>query len=186
MRAGKQLMTASIVAVTVTLILSAVPRLEANMLNHRNEVAVFRPEPLSRIENGNLVDVLIGVPLKQPIKKVVWNHAVLSIDLAVGAEDSSAHITSDLLQMLQLAFIQTENVSRLLIRFLEYDSPRTIATTGSSGKLLLAADVRKSDRNLEGYLPFMNPKDMMEKEWRERLRLTYTEAWIERFGLPPQ
>ncbi|XEC92754.1 hypothetical protein AB6A23_15260 [Paenibacillus tarimensis] len=181
MRLWRQLLTGFVFASVVTLLLSLLLFFEVSVNSHRKEMTVFHPEPVTRIGQSNLVDVFIALPLKHRIKAVDWNGEVLSVDLAVGNGSRAADVQSDLLELLRLAFIQTDNTGRLLVRFVEWH-PYVRDGGAVKSNLLMSADVRKSDDGLRRFLPIIQSGDLYEKQWRDRLRINYTASWFERYG----
>ena len=141
-------------------------------------LAVFRQDRSVRLDSDNLVDLLAGAEFGQKIRRVRWSGSVLSVDFAVARGGVSAEaVFSDLKELIAQAFGRTTNVRRLLVRFEERDS------ASGRGALLLAADVRRSDPWMAEHWSGLKEADLSrDRIWRERLRLTTTRLWDERFG----
>ncbi|MDQ0058197.1 hypothetical protein [Paenibacillus harenae] len=176
MRISKPLLTACLATIALTLLFSALPHQIWKSNNGREEVAVFRPAPVVRLSNQNLVDVLISAQLSERIKKADWHNAILSIDLKVDTEEGRPTAWfADVERLLRVSFLQLENVRRVLVRIVEdrEEQPR----------LLAAVDVRKTDDWLDAELDLLRHADPVHDElWRNRLRVSFTAAWEERFG----
>ncbi|MUT65485.1 hypothetical protein [Paenibacillus sp. NEAU-GSW1] len=174
MRIAKPYLTGLLAALAVTLLLAWLPH--ANHFQPGGEVAVFHPSPATRLSNSNLVDSMVGLQLASPLAKVVWNHAILSVDIKVSDNPGQARQwPDDMRKLFQLSFVQMDNVNRVLIRFVD-DSQ-------DQAKLLFAVDVRRGDSWLAGGIEELGKADPLHNEmWRQRLRISFTSAWEERFG----
>ncbi|EXX91327.1 hypothetical protein BG53_02900 [Paenibacillus darwinianus] len=151
-----------------------------------DEVAVFRPDRFTKLSDDNLVDALIVQSFSQPIKRTFIKRAVLSVDFAVMPETAEIEaLLGDLKKLVKLSFFQTGNVDRLLVRFVEASKDRA-RTDGRKGyELLLAADIRRSDGWFSAGAGSFEQADLLgDIAWRQRLRLSYTAGWTERFGPP--
>lgn len=140
-------------------------------------LAVFRQDRSVRLDSNNLVDLLASAEFGQKIRRVRWSGSVLSVDFAVREEASAEAVYSDLKELIAQSIGRTTNVRRLLVRFEEAG-----AASGRGG-LLLAADVRRSDPWITEQWSGLRSADLgRDRIWRERLRLTATRQWDERFG----
>lgn len=138
--------------------------------------AIRHAEP-GRLGDGNLVEVLAGVPLKERLGRVEWNGSVLTLELRVSANEGRPEAWfDDAKSFIALSFGQLDNVKRLLFRIAE-------SGHGSERRLLAVMDIRAEDPWLKedmDTLALSNP--IHDEIWRERLRLRLTDAWKERFG----
>ena len=154
--------------------------------NRPDEVAVFRPDRLTKLSDENLVDALIAQSFSEPIKRTFIKGAALSIDFVVRPETAEPDaLLEDLKKLVKLSFYRTGNVDRLLVRFVEArgDSVRTDGQEDYG--LLLAADVRRNDGWLSAGAGTLEAADLLgDIAWRQRLRLSHTADWTERFGPP--
>lgn len=178
MRIGTALLTACAVTLVMTLGIAWLPKA---MLDHKSDdrgIPVFNGTPIVHLTNGNIVDALLGVPLHERLGRVEWRNSVLSFDLLVPSDGGRpAAWFDDVEQLVRVSYLQFDNVNRLLIRIVEQDGERK--------RLLAAVDVRANDAWLNdpsGSISFSNP--VHDESWRKRLRLSFTTAWIERFGVP--
>ncbi|MFD0711151.1 hypothetical protein [Paenibacillus sp. GCM10027626] len=171
MRVGKALLAASAVTILVTGLLGVLPLLGKKANKAALDVAVFQAERIKRISSNNLVDSLAGLQLGLPIRRADWHRAVLSVDLAVeGGVLQAAAWMSDLERLLRLAFVQTDNVTRVLVRFVNTIDTETQERASA---LVAAADIRRTDEWLPAELSLLSKADpFAEPIWRERLRLT--------------
>ncbi|REJ20681.1 MAG: hypothetical protein C6W59_02345 [Paenibacillaceae bacterium] len=143
-------------------------------------LAVFRQDRSVRLDSNNVVDLLASAEFGQKIKRVHWSGSVLSVDFAVRDDDAAAEaVFSDLKELILQAFGHTTNVQRLLVRFEENEA----GSAAGRGRLLLAADVRRSDPWIAEQWTGLKDADLgRDAVWRKRLRLTATSRWNERFG----
>ena len=184
MAVWKRIFLASTVTVSVTVLLSVLqPHADMRMTEGGRDKAVFRPSIVKRLGSDNLVDSMIGLRLSLKLKKVEWKQGVLSADLS--AEDMPDDLKawmSDMERMLYLAFVQTDNVSRVLIRIVESD--RGAETQPAHGyRMLAAADIRRTDDWLATDLTRVGEANpVLDDAWRARLRMTLTGTVISRFG----
>lgn len=134
-------------------------------------------EAPERLGDGNLVEVLAGVQLKERLGRVEWNGSVLTLELRVSADEGRPEAWfDDAKSFIALSFGQLDNVKRLLFRITE-------SGYGAERRLLAVMDVRAEDTWLKDELDALaqiNP--VHDGVWRKRLRLRLTDAWKERFG----
>lgn len=143
------------------------------------ELPVFRVEHATRLTSENLVDLLQSETFGASIRRAEWNGAALSVDLAASPSAGSQEaVFRDLKRLIGLAFTRTTNVDRLLVRFVE-----TASSMEQRHTLLLASDVRRSDHWLTAEWERLERADLQrDAAWRQRLRLTHTTRWVDRFG----
>ncbi|MDQ8735460.1 hypothetical protein [Paenibacillus sp. LHD-38] len=176
MKIGKPLFAACATALAVTLLFTWLPHTVWQNTVNRDEVAVFRASPAVRLTNSNLVDVLVAIQLNERLKKADWSNGVLSVDMLVSTSGGRPALWfADVEKLVRVSFLQLENVKRILIRMVEE------RTDGPA--LLAAVDVRKTDEWLINEMQHLSQADPVHDEvWRERLRVSFTSAWEERFG----
>lgn len=142
-----------------------------------------------RLSSNTLVDWLMTLSLHSKLKKVGWSSSTLSLDLIIPADEplddeAVRTLMKDAEQIWQLSFLQLSNVERVLLRIGE--SPQVVEkgmfehTQGQiSYRLLLAADVRRTDRWValgeEGWHGIEDAET--DPYWRNRLRLSFTPLW---------
>jgi hypothetical protein len=142
-------------------------------------LAVFRQDRSVRLDSVNLVDFLTSVEFAHKIRRVRWTNSALAVDFTVRSGGTADSVYSDLKALIAHAFGHTANVRRLLVRF-EAEDDRD---TGGRPRLLLAADVRRSDPWIAGHWAELEVADPgRDRVWRERLRITASPVWDERFG----
>ncbi|SFE91419.1 hypothetical protein SAMN04487969_10967 [Paenibacillus algorifonticola] len=164
------------------------------------DVAVFRPSAATRLTNSNLVDMMIGLQLATPILRVEWENSLLTVEFKVKAgKGLPAEWTRDVEQLLRLSFARMENVNRVLIRYAvpadEAALPsnasvargeRTdLADSTTKSRLLLAADIRRTDSWLASLGELGNADPLHDEIWRERLRMSNTSEWTKWYGPVP-
>ncbi|BBH20998.1 hypothetical protein Back11_23430 [Paenibacillus baekrokdamisoli] len=168
----KRLLFTSVITVAVTVLLSALPHNFKNRTAMNGDVAVFRSVPVKRLSSDNLVDSMLGLQLTLKLKRVVWNQAVLSVDLSVEGNDSNTQLwMGDLERLLYLAFIKAENVNRVLVRFVE---PGLVNESGyETTRFIAATDIRRTDSWLTTDLSKLGSSDpFTDIIWKQRLRLS--------------
>jgi hypothetical protein len=144
-----------------------------------------------RLTNTNLVDWLLTLSLHAKLKHVAWSSTTLSIDLMIPDnepldDEAVRALMKDAEQIWQMSFLQLSNVDRVLLRIGEL--PQSTATgmfersqsqNRSSYRLLLAADVRRTDRWVglgeEGWHGIEDAET--DSYWRNRLRMSFTQLW---------
>ncbi|OBZ17795.1 hypothetical protein [Bacillus sp. FJAT-26390] len=176
MKIGKPLLTACVSVLAVTLLLTWLPHMASKRSANDHDIAVFRASPAVRLTNSNLVDVLVAISLSERLNKAEWSNGILSVDLRVSTSKGRPAVWfADVEKLVRVSFLQLENVKRVLIRIVEEKE---------SGEALLAAvDVRKTDEWLIHELNGLAEADPVHDElWRNRLRVSFTSAWEERFG----
>ncbi|MGG4142856.1 hypothetical protein ABEW34_06965 [Paenibacillus algorifonticola] len=164
------------------------------------EVAVFRPSAATRLTNSNLVDLLIGLQLATPILRVEWENSLLTVEFKVNAARGlPVEWTRDVEQLLRLSFVKMENVNRVLIRYAvpadkaalpsnaskERDGQTELADSSVKSRLLLAADIRRTDSWLASLGELGSADPLHDEIWRERLRMSSTSEWTKWYGPVP-
>ncbi|MFD0958810.1 hypothetical protein [Paenibacillus chungangensis] len=175
MRTAKSLAAACLAALVVTASLAWIPDQLQNQADDRHSVAAFREMPMNRITNENVVDIFSEVELRERLGKVKWHIPVLTVDLVVSNQGGRPEaLFSDMVKLIRLSYKRLTNVDRLLIRFMEH--------SGGEQRILAAVDVRQRDGWLanESIPAYIDP--IHDVKWRNRLRLSFTTAWVQRYG----
>ncbi|KQO17402.1 hypothetical protein ASF12_01550 [Paenibacillus sp. Leaf72] len=164
------------------------------------EVAVFRPSAATRLTNSNLVDLLIGLQLATPILRVEWENSLLTVEFKVNAAKGlPVEWTRDVEQLLRLSFVKMENVNRVLIRYAvpadkaalpsnagkAREGQSELADISVKSRLLLAADIRRTDSWLASLGELGSADPLHDEIWRERLRMSSTSEWKKWYGPVP-
>jgi len=177
MRLTKWLLSTFAALIALTLLFSWLPALASKELAESREVVMYSAAPISRLTSSNIVDVFAGIHWNGQLKSVKWNGSILTVSIkADGRTGRPTEWLADTEKLLRACFLQLENVNRLLIRIVDAE--------GEAGYMLAAIDVRKSDRWLKEEfeeLRFADP--IHDEKWRERLRLSFSSTWEERFGV---
>ncbi|GLX68983.1 hypothetical protein [Paenibacillus glycanilyticus] len=167
----KAYLTALGAALAVTAVIGLLPH---SGVHSGREVAVFHPTGLKRLTSSNLVDAIIGLQLNGNVGKVDWNQAVLTVEMRADEEKQADRWYKDMEKLIRLSFTQMDNVNRLLIRYVD---------AKDNGRMLFAADVRRTDSWLSEHLSELSDADPLHDElWRKRLRIAYTSFLEERLG----
>lgn len=178
MRIGAAFLTACAVTLIMTLGIAWLPEALLNNEKDKGGVPVFHGTPVVHLTNANIVDALLRVQLHERLGHVEWKSSVLQLDLLVPSDGGRpAAWFDDVEQLVRVSFLQFDNVNRLLIRIVEDEEEKK--------RLLAAVDVRANDAWLNDSSDSITFSDPVHDEtWRKRLRLSFTTAWIDRFGLP--
>lgn len=174
-RIAKSLAAACLAALAVTAALAWIPNLLQKEADARHFVAAFREMPMNAITNENLVDILSEVELRERLGKVKWHISVLTVDIVVSNQGGRPEaLFSDMAKLIRLSYKRLTNVDRLLIRFMEH--------SGGEQHILAAVDVRQQDGWLANEVipAYIDP--VHDMKWRKRLRLSFTTAWVQRYG----
>ncbi|MFD0586898.1 hypothetical protein ACFQZE_02695 [Paenibacillus sp. GCM10027627] len=178
MRFGRTVAIACSMTLAIMLVFLGVMKAIGEREPTGKEITVFRNEPISHLTSGNIVDVLSVVSLHERLGRAEWRGSVLAVDLLVMADKGRPEAWfQDIETLIGVSFRQLDNVKRLLIHIVENGE--------SEQKLMAAVDIRSTDEWLaeSGKEPrIANP--VHDNLWRERLRLSFTTAWINRFGPP--
>ncbi|MBP3964465.1 hypothetical protein [Paenibacillus lignilyticus] len=172
----KRLLYACAVTAAVTVLLSILPLTDSRMKQAKGDISVFHPVPIKRLSAGVIVDSMLGLHLELDVKRVDWKGSVLSVDLSAEHYGNAVEEwMSDLQRLLEFAFVHTDNVSRVLVRFVTPMQPLNDEEIPVN-RLLAAVDVRRSDTWLSTELSNLSAAEPFTDEiWRQRLRLSISQ-----------
>jgi hypothetical protein len=124
----------SLLGLVAIIVLGQLPSIDHGMQQRRQEAAVFEPVRVEALSDDNLVDALIGLPLRERLRRVSWDHSILTVDLK---ESDSSEVWKDTRDLIMFSFDEMGNVRQLLIRVF----------SGNEGDpdLLMAAETKSSD-----------------------------------------
>ncbi|WP_127566951.1 hypothetical protein [Paenibacillus xylaniclasticus] len=188
MRFTQSFLTVSVLTAALTVILFIIHphHTEPVMRNITGEIT----NHTKRLNNSNLVDWLVGLSLETRLMRVDWHSPTLSLDMVISSDtpldaENVQSFLRDAEQIWRMCFLRTDNVDRVLIRFGE--SPNAKPYSGLFARsdrapvfrLLLAADVRRSDRWIEAGESAWSGIEYADTDpiWRQRLRLSFTPLW---------
>ncbi|AZN40714.1 hypothetical protein [Paenibacillus albus] len=173
---GRRLLLACSITLSLTLLISVFPLISHRAIENKGDVSVFHPVPVKRLSSDVIVDTMLSLGLSLQVKSVAWKGTVLSVDLSTDGYGEAQDIwMSDLQRLLELAFVQTDNVSRVLVRFVT-PVRQSGASDESKLRLLAATDVRRTDSWLSTDLSKLNGVESFYDEiWRKRLRLSVSK-----------
>ena len=168
-------LTATIV---VTLGLGFISSMNEKKPAVNSDVAAFTPVPrLISMNDRQLVDHLSDVPLQLRLSRAAWHEGKLTVDIKVAA--SIVHpeiIYQDMYELLRYSFTQTNNVNRLLLRFVILDERL------KKKYVLLALDALKSETTPERLEQIKKSNPDIPTEVSEALRIIYTPLWEKKFS----
>ncbi|REE94272.1 hypothetical protein A8990_10163 [Paenibacillus taihuensis] len=169
----RRLLLACSITLSLTLLLSVFPMLIQRSAESKGDVSVFHPVPVKRLNSDVIVDTMLSLGLSLQVKSVGWKGSVLSVDLSTDGYGQAEDVwIADLQRLLEFSFVQADNVSRLLVRFV---TPVRQAGESDETKLQLiaASDVRKTDSWLSTDLSKLKGEEsFFDENWRKRLRLS--------------
>jgi hypothetical protein len=163
-----------IVGIVVVALLGQMPTLDHGLQQRRQAIAVFQPLKVRMLTDDNLVDALTKLPLQDPLMKVSWDHAILTVDLLAVEPDA---VWEDIGHLVAFSYSEVHNVKQVLIRIFK--------NRGENRTLLLAAETRKSEWT-EKEITTLQPSTLwVDPNYRERIRLSLTPSgkrWISNFA----
>ncbi|WP_052476369.1 hypothetical protein [Cohnella kolymensis] len=110
---SRQFAFISLLGLAAIILLGQVPFIDQGIKHKRQETAVFDPVRVEALSDDNLVDALIGLPLRERLRRVSWDHSILTIDLK---ETDSSQVWTDTRDLILFSFHETDNVRQLLLR----------------------------------------------------------------------
>ncbi len=154
-----------LVGVAAVLLLSRLPSLDQGLQQRREAVSVFQPSKAKLLTDDNLVDSLSGLPFRDQLMKVGWDHSILTVDLLGTVPDE---MWEDMGRLIVFSYSEVHNVRQVLIRVFK--------GRGEDRRLLLAAETRKSDWT-EKELSSLQPLSLMvDPDAASKIRLSVTSS----------
>lgn len=164
--------------IMVTLGLGFISEMNEKKPALNSDVAAFTPVPrLISMNDRQLVDLLSDIPLQLRLSRAAWQDGKLTLDIKVAA--SIVHpeiIYQDMYELLRYSFTQTNNVNRLLLRFVILDERL------KKKHVLLALDALKSETPPERLEQIKKSNPDIPQEVSEALRIIYTPLWERQFS----
>ncbi len=179
MRLGRWIAASMMAIAAVMFLLAALQFIWTNIQKDKLDSAeVFSLQQIDRISNSNIVDIMTTIPFYAKLGKTEWSQGTWLIELKVNPQEKRQELWfKDIYAIVHTAYKQLNNVNRVLIRLNE--------TNEQGGRLLAAFDIRKTDQWLATELVQLPPSHLVHDElWRQRLRISLTGVWAERFGMP--
>jgi hypothetical protein len=174
-----RLLLAFALSAAIALTLTLIPPLQQAWLGSKEAASVFGSGGGRQLTEGNIVDLLVQVPLQLRIRKVELTSSTLSVDLNLPRSADEETVIRDLYTLAQRLFASTSNVNRVFVRVIDYSA----ASRSSGGKLLLALDAAR-ERGKDMAPPGANESPaVLEQYLRQHFQMTYTDKWRERFPL---
>ncbi|QAY66167.1 hypothetical protein [Paenibacillus protaetiae] len=171
-RLWKRFAAAAAAVAAVIAVLSWLPGTVNHQPAFQEEIPVFRVETIKRLTNTNMVDALIALQLNSRLSSVKWSNSVLSLELLVDSDPNEQTLWfQDMDKLVRFAFSQTDNVNRILLRYMD-------RTSESGRTLLFGSDVRRSDSWLQTERDKLPANPLQDELWRQRLRISLSPAWI--------
>lgn len=174
MKSVYRILIVAFVSIGIAALLSIVPKLDDSLTSGAADAPVFRPESAVMLNDRNLVDMLVKLPLQLDIVHVDWSDSILSVDLSSSPGGmKSETVYGDLYALSQAGFAGTKNVKQMLVRIMEHPSEAK-----GVPQLLMAMDAKRSD--LDGSSAGGRLKGTKEQYLISRFNLTYTHRWMDR------
>lgn len=169
MSAANRIVITALLSVLIAFSLSWLPRL-GDRYGSFEPVLSTTKSGIQQLNQQNLVDIMIELPLALRMRRVELNRSILSIDMNVPSSSDPAKVYGDFYEIAHMALKRTSNVSRVLIRGLD----------PAGGQLLIAMDARRDQWSGSPQLHKDNP-DALHKFMTERFSMTFTSKWKERY-----
>ncbi len=126
----------------------------------------------------NIVDIMIELPLQLRIRKVELSRGILSIDLNISSSTESGTVYKDLYQIAFFALKDTSNVTQVLVRGLDASH----AAVNPTGQLLIAMDARREDIPAGQAAVKADNAALLRQFVQNHFRVTTTSRWNERYN----
>lgn len=148
--------------------------------DRQRDVQAFRPAQPVILDESNLVDWLLSVPVSFDLERVDWSHRILAVDVRaeLPVADPEA-VYGELLEFAYHGIIGTRNVDRVWIRLVQ--SSRE--TGGGPDRLLIALDVKREQFLLSDYERWKRGELPAPMWIREKFEWSVTPQWRNAIGL---
>lgn len=154
--------------------LSFLPEADSVLKRRGGEMTVFGSARPVELGADNLVDWIVGVPVRLELAKADWQHRILALDYVLPDSAAPEDAYAQLRDAVVMGLAGTTNVERVMIRV--YD----IRTKDrSKQRLLLALDAERKEMNDEIADPAKNRKQSAERWLEERFELRKSARWKE-------
>lgn len=164
---------AALLALAAVILLGQVPSWNEGMKKWSQDVTVFAPLRVEALSDDNLVDALIRLPLQERLRRVSWDHSILTIDLT---ESDSSDVWEHTRELILFSFDDMHNVRQLLLRLFNEKHGDT---------LLMAVETRKSDWTHKQLSRLGGVSGFGEAEISGKIRTLITPAgqlWLRNFA----
>ncbi|KXG43639.1 hypothetical protein [Tepidibacillus decaturensis] len=128
---SKGMVAALTLSVIIAFMISLIPNAKIAQINY--DLPVFKIQKNMVLSNDNLVDFISSIPLHLPIKKVIWDHNTLSVDLTLTSDEvlDTEVVYLDLFTLIQKGFVEKNNVNEIFIRVFLKDSEKIFVATSA-------------------------------------------------------
>ncbi|MVP00046.1 hypothetical protein [Paenibacillus lutrae] len=175
MRLDKRIVLAAALCAAIVTALSSAPLLDKLAVSQ--SAYAWQHVSGSELTERNLVDYMAGLPLQLRVRKVELNHSILSVDLLLPGSAEPRVVYGDLYRLAQSSLQRTSNISRVLIRVLEYD--RDPAASGP--QLVIAMEAAREQAKRLAPAQSFETQQLLAGELKRRFQLTYTKKWQQRY-----
>ncbi|MFC5699884.1 hypothetical protein ACFPVX_01210 [Cohnella faecalis] len=162
----------------VVLLLGRLPAIERSPPSHRQSLEVFTPVQVKTLTGENLVDAMIGLPLRERLSRVGWDHSILTVDLSVEQPLAAPRdVWRDTARLIRFSFFDVQGVRQLLVRVYSVD--------GGQRTLLFSAETRPGDWTEERLASLRTPIGYPDDEFRAGIHLVIYpqgELWLRNFA----
>lgn len=165
----------SVVSIGVAVLLSNLSTLEDKVQQDQRQGVSMKLE--HRLNDQNIVDHLIELPVSLDIYRVNWGHSILSIDLKIVNKDiHPTYVYKDLTEISHFGLETMDNVKQVLIRVYETAE----SADPNHGQFMLALDAHRDDWPSVQY-ESVEQNEMSSRQFvHSNFSFTTTEKW-ERF-----
>lgn len=155
--------------------LSLLPDIKQRAAGTEAEVTVFQEVKPIALSTANLVDWVLGVPMRLELKKVDWNDSILAMDFQVHEDTQFPDdIYLQMMDTVRHGLVETRNVQRVRIRVYEEEP------AGGVRRLLTALDAERSKLNEADLVDWRDHESKADRWLVERFQLMHTKRFYER------
>jgi len=170
----------SIASAGIAVLVSFVPMLQTTFAKKQNDLSVFQTLHNKQLQQVNLVDALVRLPLALDIARAQWEDSTLKVDLRYSAEmREPAPFYEDLYELVRFAFEQTTNVQTLRVRMIG-NSPQ-----GGNRPVYVTATMKRSDFESNDMKALESLSRSPDDALSAKLHLKFTDIWNRDFGAKP-
>ncbi len=153
---SKGMLTALSLAIIIAFVLSLIPN--SKIINLYQDFPVFSPREQIELNNENIVDFISPLSNKMQIKKVKWEHNILSVDFYVNDDSNidTSGIYEEFYNITKKSFVESTNIKEVLLRVFIDDMNKVFVAVSAQKKDI----VDNPKMELESSMVY---KDFLEK-----------------------
>lgn len=159
----------SVISLNVVLLLSYLP-----LLNDKKEVKPVYNNVIQQkiLDDDNIVDHFIALPIHLEIIKVDWKHSILAVDLNMTTSNVNLnYIYNDLTEITHFALSSMNNVKQVLVRVFHNKTSEP-----SYAHFVIAMNAEREQWSVDLYQQVKENK-VSKEEFLKAFSLTYSKKW---------